>query len=176
MAIVAGVLSGDRAWFCEQRVRFWLLFDTARPVAYPLLSEQDKQTLLLLVIVDVMAIMTPSDPELQGVFETQLARLPVGEQRRLSHDRLLQALNIRVLTPFYRGEIVMFPIAHATMPSPLMYDCSTYLVHGGDGAQPERQHRPLLQRKRPHRLNAGEWLVGTAFGCFQSAARLRRVH
>ena len=67
MAIFADVLSGDRAWFGEQRVGFWSSldgpgFDAAGPVAYPLLSDQDKQAITLLVAVDAMAIMIPGDP------------------------------------------------------------------------------------------------------------------
>ena len=84
MAIFSGVLSGNRTWFGEQRVGFWSSFDgrgfdAAGPVAYPLLSDQDKQTIPRFVVVDVMAMMIPGDPELQGVLETQLTRQRVGE-------------------------------------------------------------------------------------------------
>ncbi len=79
VTIFADVLSGDRAWFGEQRVGFWPSldgsgFDAAGPVAYPLLSDQDKQTIPRFVVVDVMAMLMPGDPELQRVLETELAR------------------------------------------------------------------------------------------------------
>ena len=92
MAIFAGVLSGDRAWFGEERVGFWSTldgpgFNAAGPIADPLLSDQGQQTTLHLVVVDVMAMMIPGEPELQGVLETELARSRVGAQRRLSHHQ-----------------------------------------------------------------------------------------
>jgi len=87
MAIFAGVLSGDRAWFGEERVGFWSTldgpgFNAAGPIADPLLSDQGQQTTLHLVVVDVMAMMIPGEPELQGVLETELARSRVGALRR----------------------------------------------------------------------------------------------
>lgn len=50
MTIFADVLSGDRTWFGEQRVGFWPSLDgpgleTSRPVAYPLLSDQNHQAI-----------------------------------------------------------------------------------------------------------------------------------
>ena len=83
MAIFADVLAGDRTGFGEQRVGFWSSldgsgFDAARPIAYPLLSDQDNQAIFRLVTVDVLAMMSPGDPKLQGVLETELTRQPVS--------------------------------------------------------------------------------------------------
>ena len=78
MAIFADFLSGNGAWFGEQRVGFWSSFDgpgfdATGPVADLLLSDQDKQAMELLVVLGA-GVSMPGDPDLHGVFEAELAR------------------------------------------------------------------------------------------------------
>ena len=90
MTIGADVLSGNRTGFDEERVGLGAPlersgFDTAGPVADPLLSNQNQQRLPRLGMINLLAMLPPSEPELQSVFETQLAWMPGREQRRLCH-------------------------------------------------------------------------------------------
>jgi len=88
MAIFADILPGERAWFGEQGVGFGASldgpgFDTIGAVTDPLLCNEGQQAILRRVTVDTMAMLLPGDPELKGVFETQLARSRVSVERRL---------------------------------------------------------------------------------------------
>lgn len=79
MAIVPDLLSGNRTGFDEERIGFWsslngLWFNTASPVAYALLRDQDQQVMRQLLLLDTSTIMHPRVPELRGMFEAQLAR------------------------------------------------------------------------------------------------------
>jgi hypothetical protein len=79
MAIVPDILSGDRTGFDEERIGFGSSlngsgFNTASPVAHALLRDQDQQAMWQLILLDTSTIMRPRVPELQGMFEAQLAR------------------------------------------------------------------------------------------------------
>ena len=84
--------SGGVTRFSEQGVGFAPSFDCSGldapgTIAHPLLGDEDKQAIELVVVVDTLGVLSPSDPDLHSVLETELARQAMGKQGGLGHHQ-----------------------------------------------------------------------------------------
>ena len=80
----------DSTWLGEVRIRFWpslddTRLDTTRTVTDFRLCDEDKEFMEFYLIVDVVGICAPRNPNLNGVLETDLAWQTAGDLSGLSH-------------------------------------------------------------------------------------------